>query len=222
MKENIFESIENHLVNDEKPSIYLNEIRSEFKDTPLEIMFKLKGTMQNPEFHPEGDVWNHTLEVVDIAAKLREFANNKEAFMLATFFHDIGKITTTKKNKQGRWISYNHDTEGEKIIREILDNYDINENKKEIIINLAKYHMHHIYINKDLPFGKPEAMIKTVDMNDMLLMFLSDKLGRGQKEKDKKMKEIEEVKSILEKLKNNNQLNFPKESEFFEKIIKKL
>ena len=65
-------------------------------------------------------------------------------------------------------------------------------------------------------------MIKTVDMNDMLLMFLSDKLGRGQKEKDKKMKEIEEVKSILEKLKNNNQLNFPKESEFFEKIIKKL
>ena len=59
-------------------------------------------------------------------------------------------------------------------------------------------------------------------MNDMLLMFLSDKLGRGQKEKDKKMKEIEEVKSILEKLKNNNQLNFPKESEFFEKIIKKL
>ena len=102
------------------------------------------------------------------------------------------------------------------------DNYDINENKKEIIINLAKYHMHHIYINKDLPFGKPEAMIKTVDMNDMLLMFLSDKLGRGQKEKDKKMKEIEEVKSILEKLKNNNQLNFPKESEFFEKIIKKL
>ena len=48
--------------------------------------------------------------------------------------------------------------------------------------------MHHIYINKDLPFGKPEAMIKTVDMNDMLLMFLSDKLGRGQKEKDKKMK----------------------------------
>jgi tRNA nucleotidyltransferase (CCA-adding enzyme) len=37
-------------------------------------MEQLIGVEQNPEYHPEGDVWTHTLMVMDEAAKLRKEA----------------------------------------------------------------------------------------------------------------------------------------------------
>ena len=52
--------------------------------------------------------------------------------------------------------------------------------RKTKMLNLVKYHMHHLYIIKNLPFAKTDEMIKDVDLNDMILMFVSDRLGRGQ------------------------------------------
>ena len=49
------------------------------------------------------------------------------------------------------------------------------------IFNLVKYHMHHFYIIKNLPYAKTDEMIKNVELNDMILIFISDRLRRGQK-----------------------------------------
>ena len=37
--------------------------------------------------------------------------------------------------------------------------------------------MHHLYIIKNLPFAKTNELVKEVDINDMILMFVSDRLG---------------------------------------------
>lgn len=62
----------------------------------------LHGIYQRPDYHAEGDVWTHTLLVVDEAAKLRN--NLPEElhleFMLAALLHDVGKPATTDENGQ--------------------------------------------------------------------------------------------------------------------------
>ncbi len=68
-------------------------------------------TEQNPVWHPEGSVWNHTMLVVNEAAKLKVQAKEPLMFMLAALFHDLGKAVTTTV-KDGKIISYGHDVKG--------------------------------------------------------------------------------------------------------------
>ena len=131
--------------------------------TPLQIINELKTVEQSPKYHPEGNVYNHVMLVVDKAAQIRNLANSKKEFMLAALLHDVGKKEATKKNSKGNYTSYNHDKIGEKIVNNMLTQYDINNIEREKIVNLVKYHMHHLYILKNLPYGNIEEMIKNVD-----------------------------------------------------------
>lgn len=74
----------------------------------------LVGVPQDPEWHPEGDVWVHTLAAVDAAADLRtgEIELDQQ-IMLGALCHDLGKAHTTRFFNH-RWRSHNHDTGGEK------------------------------------------------------------------------------------------------------------
>lgn len=74
----------------------------------------LRGTPQDPEKHPEGDVWDHTLCVMDEAATLRDDIHDpveREVFLLACLCHDLGKPGTTVR-VDGRWTSPGHTEKG--------------------------------------------------------------------------------------------------------------
>lgn len=197
MEKNLLEEIQYHLLNDEKPSIYLNEINKSFIDTPLQMLYELKDIEQNKEYHPEGSVWNHVMMVVDRAATLRHKANDAKCFMTAALLHDIGKKPTTRINKKGRIISYDHDKVGSQIVENVLSNYMVNDEEKKKIVNLVRFHMHHLYILKNLPYGSLDEMMESVDLNDMILIFISDRLGRGELVKDRKSEEIDDIKKIV-------------------------
>ena len=109
MEKKIFEEIKEHLLKDEKPSIYLNSIKNKLVGTPLEILAQLETVEQEKKYHPEGNVWNHVMLVTDKAAELREYSNDPESLMMAALLHDTGKKIATRKNKSGRLISYDHD-----------------------------------------------------------------------------------------------------------------
>lgn len=220
MEVNKLKEIQENLLVCDIPSIYLEEIKDSLKNTPLEALINLEKIEQNKKYHPEGNVWNHLKQVVDTASKIKDYANDKASFMLGALLHDLGKGTTTKKNKQGKLISYNHDTEGEKIADKILTYYDYKDDEKKRILNLIKYHMHHLYIIKNLPFAKTEQLVKEVDLNDMILMFVSDRLGRGQVEKEKKLNEIEDIQKVINILEVNYDLELNEIREKVEKIKK--
>ena len=220
MEVNKLKEIQENLLICDKPSIYLEEIKTSLKNTPLEVLIDLEKIEQNKKYHPEGNVWNHLKQVVDTAAKIKDYANDKGSFMLGALLHDLGKGTTTKKNKQGRLISYNHDTEGEKIADKILTYYDYKGDEKQRVLNLVKYHMHHLYIIKNLPFAKTNELVKDVDLNDMILMFVSDRLGRGQVEKEKKLNEIEDIQEVIRILEVNYSLDLNEIKEKIKKIKK--
>jgi len=65
-------------MDDDKPSHALDEFscREIFNLYPFTLLSALKVTRQSPKHHPEGDVWKHTLMVVDEAAKQKKKAKS--------------------------------------------------------------------------------------------------------------------------------------------------
>lgn len=176
---NLYLDIENHLLNDEKPSNYLNEIYNNelFKEMPFNILYKLKEVEQLPKYHPEGNVWNHTMMVVDEAAKVKLKSKNLKVFMWAALLHDIGKQSTTKI-RNGRITSYDHDKVGEKLAKEFLLHFTDDNNFIDEVCGLVRYHMHILYVVNKLPYKDMKGMRENTDVNEVALIGLCDRMGR--------------------------------------------
>ena len=81
----------------------------------------LRGVPQDPEWHPEGDVFEHTLLALDRATELApEDADEERTLLFATLCHDFGKPATTRK-RRGRITAYAHDAAGAPIARRFLE-----------------------------------------------------------------------------------------------------
>ena len=63
---------------------------------------------------------------------------------------------------------------------------------------LVRYHMHLLFLSKNMHFADEKGLIKNVDINDISLVFLSDRTGRGGITK-KKEKDIESQVSKFHK-----------------------
>lgn len=78
----------NKLLLSNRPSIgltFLKEIKA-----ILPCLDVLSETMQRLDYHPEGDVWRHTLLVIDLAALCKHKTANPLGFMWGALLHDIG------------------------------------------------------------------------------------------------------------------------------------
>ena len=101
---------------------------------------------QEPEWHPEGDVWTHSLLVVDQAASsLRELSYPKQAaLMLAAVSHDFGKPITTAFI-DGRIRSRNHEEAGIKPKETFLDRINIHSLRgydvRRQVLELVAHHL---------------------------------------------------------------------------------
>lgn len=116
LETDVFDEITQHLLKDEKPSMFIGSISKDarLEGYPFSMLWKLKSTEQSKKYHPEGSVWNHTLLVLDEAAKVRTQSKDAIAFMWAALLHDIGKPSTTR-TRNGKITSYDHDKAGEKL-----------------------------------------------------------------------------------------------------------
>ena len=82
----------------------------------------MENTEQNPEHHPEGDVFTHSMLAVEMAGELKEHSKNPLAFMYAALCHDVGKVNSTQVQADGKITAYGHAEVGEKMIAETLKN----------------------------------------------------------------------------------------------------
>src|SRR4029453_19215574 len=87
----------------------------------------LGGGQQEPEWHPEGDVWGHTLQVIDQArARIDDLERpQKIAIMLGAVCHDFGKPATTAFI-DGRIRSMDHEEQGVAPATAFLDRLNVN------------------------------------------------------------------------------------------------
>ncbi|MBN1040095.1 HDIG domain-containing protein [Clostridium botulinum] len=197
----IFLEIEKHLLNDEKPSLFLNEAlhKGSFDKYPLSMIKDLKEVPQNPKYHPEGNVFIHTMMVVDEGAKRREISNDKRIFMWTLLLHDIGKKPTTKIRK-GRLISYDHDKVGAEMAEEFLNYFNENKDVVDYVRKLIRWHMQSLFVVKNTRFQDIEGILRDISVDDIALVSLCDRLGRGGLDD-----------SLIEQTKND--------IEFFKKVL---
>lgn len=201
--EKLFYEFTNHLLNDEKPSIYFEEI---FKDItisetyPCKLLNVLKEVPQNLKYHPEGSVWNHTMMVVNMAADMKKFSKDKRAFMWAALLHDLGKEPTTKI-KKGRIVSYDHDRYGKELAIKFLQ--ELTEDGELItkVASLVRWHMNALFVVKELPFADLENLVKEVSIDEIALLTMSDRLGRGGMTEEKVHEEKKNIALFVKKCK---------------------
>jgi putative nucleotidyltransferase with HDIG domain len=201
---NYFHEFEKHLMEDEKPSEYFNGLintKKYPKEYPFTMISDLIKTEQNLEYHPEGSVWNHAMLVVDEAAKRKEYSENPRVFMWAALLHDIGKAPTTKIRK-GKITSYDHDEVGEKMAREFLNYFSEDEGFIDAVAALVRWHMQILFVVKNLPYQDIKKMNEDTSIDEVGLLGMCDRLGRGNINPETVEKEEKNVRIFLEKSKS--------------------
>lgn len=199
-KKDLFKTIDTILMESEKPSILLNELLEDetFYEYPFKMLAQLKVTEQSSVHHPEGDVWIHTIMVVDEAAKCKEESTDSHAFMWAALLHDIGKPKTTR-NKKGKITAYEHDKVGADLAKEFLIVFISDRQFIERVVALVRWHMQILYVVNDLPFKDVQRMKDEVNINDISLLGWCDRMGRKNADEERE-KGI--IKEFYEKVKN--------------------
>lgn len=83
------------------------------------------GTPQHPDYHKEGDVFEHVRMTVDAAANIAEqhglSENERIVLLFAALLHDVGKPDTVTQNPEGHWTSPNHAEAGIPPAREFFE-----------------------------------------------------------------------------------------------------
>ncbi len=145
--ERIWGEIEKLLLQSSQPSVGLEWLRRLGVAEKLfpEIQ-SLIGVPQDPEWHPEGDVFVHTKLVIDRARELIDDLSypRQVTVMLAALAHDFGKPATTEF-LEGRWRSRGHEeagvlpTEGflDRINVHTIDGYDV----RSQVVALVREHL---------------------------------------------------------------------------------
>lgn len=136
-------------------------------------------TMQRLDYHPEGDVFTHTMMVIDEATKVRNQADEPLSFMWSCLFHDLGKpLVTTSEGHAPK-----HNEAGVEVFKHI--HIIASKKQRDYISTMIMYHMHLMNMSRhhsrDIKYLRLLKEInQKVSMNDLILLTRCDKLGRGR------------------------------------------
>ena len=182
-KEIIRKELENVLLTYKEPSLYFKELKENNKlNEYFPEINDLIGVIQSPIHHPEGDVFNHTMMVIDEASKLKDKAKYPLGFMYSALCHDFGKVLTTTTKEDGKIISYNHERAGLKLVRRFLDRITRKEENKlrEYVMNMTEFHMQPNQLaNQNSKLKSTRKLFgKSICPEDLVLLAKADALGR--------------------------------------------
>ena len=179
-RERVWGELEKALLKSEQPSIFFETL---CKMHQLSVWFpeveNLIGVEQDPVHHPEGDVWNHTMLVLDTAAALRDQATYPLGFMLAALCHDFGKTVATTCVK-GRIHSYNHETEGVSITKAFLFRLTNETKLNNYVLNMVQLHMcpNLMAAQKSSTKSMCKLFDSSMSAEDLLLLAKADHCSR--------------------------------------------
>jgi len=128
--ERVFGEIEKLLLQARRPSRGLALMKEwGMLPTVAPELLPLEETPQDPGWHPEGDVWVHTLQVVDEAAALiADLSDDRPralSVMLGALCHDLGKPGTTTHEDDGHIRSRGHEEAGIPPTTALLDRWNV-------------------------------------------------------------------------------------------------
>ena len=184
--ERIWGEIEKLLLQARSPSIGFDLARDlGIVEQVLPEMVPLIGCEQEPEWHPEGDVWIHTLMVVDRARQMNGDLDRPRLItvMLGAVCHDLGKPETTAFI-DGRIRSLDHEQAGVAPAIRLLDRLNVHSiggfDVRRQVIGLVAHHLKPGMLHKAATVGDGafRRLAQKVDLELLARLARADCLGR--------------------------------------------
>lgn len=185
--ERIWAEIEKLMLQAERPSIgWRLALELGVLDRLFPDVKALVGCEQEPEWHPEGDVWIHTLMVIDQArSRIDDLTRGEQVtVMLGALCHDLGKPPTTAF-VDGRIRSMDHEQAGLGPAARVLDRLNVHTiNGFEVrhhVLGIVAHHLKPLSFYKSAtPVGDGafRRLAQKVDLELLARVATSDCLGR--------------------------------------------
>jgi tRNA nucleotidyltransferase (CCA-adding enzyme) len=166
----------------------------------------LRGTPQEPEWHPEGDVFAHTQYCLDALVTLDGWktaeSSKRRMLTLAVLAHDFGKpATTVRAERRGamRWVSPGHEPAGGPLaanfLRRIGAPLDLDEPVAALVVNHLLHHR-----GRDGGFTPSHVRrlarkLAPATIEELALVMTSDAMGRPPKDASDSAPLIEQLRT---------------------------
>lgn len=179
--ERVFEELRKALLKASRPSVFFRVLKTtgHLKEFFPELEACI-GVAQNPVYHPEGDVFEHTLLVLDCAARLRERAQWPLGLMLSALFHDLGKTVATQSGEDGRITAYGHERLGLPVVERQLRRLTGQTKLIRYVLNQTELHMRPNMLAQSRSKKKKTRMLfdASVCPEDLILLSRADASGK--------------------------------------------
>lgn len=140
--------------------------------------------VQDAQWHAEGDVWTHTLRVLDELTRLEEWPvlspHERTVLVFTALFHDVAKPLTTEVDPEtGRVTSAKHAVKGEKVTRSILRDLECDLATREAIARMVRFHGRPAFLlERSEPTHEVVRLSWLVNNRLLYLFALADTRGR--------------------------------------------
>jgi len=148
----------------------------------------LIGTPQDPEWHPEGDVFTHTCHCLDALAKLPAWlqaeVDTRRVLSLAVLAHDFAKPQTTHqalKDGRMRIVSPGHEEAGGPLAEQFLQRINMPLAVRERVIPLVANHLAHLQTPSDRAVRRLAKRLEPATIQELVVVMTADQFGRPPK-----------------------------------------
>ena len=174
----------------------------------------LRGVPQDPEWHPEGDVFTHTCHCLDALVSLPAWQNadaeSRIVYSLAVLAHDFAKPQTTRQEmKEGRLriVSPGHEHAGGPLTEQFMERINAPLAVRERLTPLVMNHLAHLQTINDRFVRRLARRLEPETIEGLLVVITADQFGRPPKPRDL-AESVQELRSRAAALKV--QSNAPK------------
>ena len=145
----------------------------------------LIGTPQDPDWHPEGDVFTHTCHCLDALVNLPAWKSADEesriVLTLAVLAHDFAKPQTTHeamKDGRMRIVSPGHEEAGGPLAEQFLNCINAPNAIRERVIPLVTNHLAHLQTLSDRAVRRLAKRLEPATIAELVVVITADQFGR--------------------------------------------
>jgi tRNA nucleotidyltransferase (CCA-adding enzyme) len=193
-KERVYAEFKKLLLKSEKPSVGFLLMRKLGILKYFPELVAIIDVPQSPKWHPEGDVWIHTMLSLDSMSrelgirkgKLDIKAKQKLKLLFAILCHDLGKASTTTVDENGDIRSIGHEQAGIALTRTFMYRLTDEHDFIESFLPLVEHHLKPSWFYAQ---GAKDPAIRRlatkVNIEELVCVAKADFLGRTTKEAKK-------------------------------------
>jgi tRNA nucleotidyltransferase (CCA-adding enzyme) len=150
----------------------------------------LQGTPQDPEWHPEGDVFVHTCHCLDALAELPQWqkadAAGRAVLSFAVLAHDFGKPQTTHaalRSGRTRIVSPGHEESGGPLAQQFLRRLGAPAAVEARVVPLVINHLAHMRTLTDRGVRRLARRLEPATIQELIILITADAYGRPPRPK---------------------------------------